>query len=314
MLNIVQVMDNALDQGNIAVHCHAGLGRTGLAIACLLMYKERMDAETAIRMVREHRPGSIQTRKQTMYVTKFENYLQALRIVFSPPTETRLEKRLSLPSILRRQRLYHHGHEQRRLRFTPKILTVLIPRLLGFNLEQVHNEIVEFQPFDELPQYVLDHTKEINEDIYFNLQAETHCKVLVEILMHWITSLKTPIISQQQLEIIPRVLELPLSNEKITLMDREVVYTVHCLTDLLRTESPCEAALKKLCEVLTSSKEQASLEICEKWILYLRNGFVKGEDLGIEFSPVINSADSAIAEIELLEEQVRKEQGVDEAD
>jgi protein tyrosine phosphatase domain-containing protein 1 len=62
MLNVVQVMSASLEDGKkIAVHCHAGLGRTGLSIACLLLYKERMQAEEAILLVRKERPGIIKT-------------------------------------------------------------------------------------------------------------------------------------------------------------------------------------------------------------------------------------------------------------
>jgi protein tyrosine phosphatase domain-containing protein 1 len=41
-LNIVQVVAFTIDAGRkIAVHCHAGLGRTGLVIACYLVFTDR---------------------------------------------------------------------------------------------------------------------------------------------------------------------------------------------------------------------------------------------------------------------------------
>lgn len=41
-LNIVQVVAFTIDAGHkIAVHCHAGLGRTGLVIACYLVFTDR---------------------------------------------------------------------------------------------------------------------------------------------------------------------------------------------------------------------------------------------------------------------------------
>ncbi|KAJ3327162.1 Protein tyrosine phosphatase domain-containing protein 1 [Blyttiomyces sp. JEL0837] len=53
MLRLVQVMSFILEKGEkIAVHCHAGLGRTGLAIACYFVYAQHVDADKAIAMVR----------------------------------------------------------------------------------------------------------------------------------------------------------------------------------------------------------------------------------------------------------------------
>lgn len=41
-LNIVQVVAFTIDAGRkIAIHCHAGLGRTGLVIACYLVFTDK---------------------------------------------------------------------------------------------------------------------------------------------------------------------------------------------------------------------------------------------------------------------------------
>ena len=55
MVDMVKVFCFAITQGKVAIHCHAGLGRTGLFIACYLIYKFRMSANDAICYIREKR-------------------------------------------------------------------------------------------------------------------------------------------------------------------------------------------------------------------------------------------------------------------
>jgi atypical dual specificity phosphatase len=54
----------------VGVHCGAGLGRTGVVLACYLVTKD-MTAKNAMARVRRLRPGSIETPAQEEAVTEF---------------------------------------------------------------------------------------------------------------------------------------------------------------------------------------------------------------------------------------------------
>lgn len=59
--DIIIVACNELDKGHrIAVHCHAGYGRTGIVIACILIVRYSMTSIAAISHVRDKRKGSVQ--------------------------------------------------------------------------------------------------------------------------------------------------------------------------------------------------------------------------------------------------------------
>lgn len=54
----------------VAIHCGAGLGRTGVVLACYFVHKG-LTAQNAIARVRRLRPGSIETDEQAETVEEF---------------------------------------------------------------------------------------------------------------------------------------------------------------------------------------------------------------------------------------------------
>jgi atypical dual specificity phosphatase len=67
----ISAIDNALDHKmGVAVHCTAGLGRTGVILACHLVSRG-MTANNAIARIRRLRPGSIETDEHAIAVDEF---------------------------------------------------------------------------------------------------------------------------------------------------------------------------------------------------------------------------------------------------
>lgn len=106
----VQIMHQCVDAARkkVAVHCRAGLGRTGLAIACYLVFSGTYSASGAILEVRNGRLGALQTRAQELFVLVFEKFIYHLRLCIPMDHTTSTASALGLWDVQLRVRKVHH--------------------------------------------------------------------------------------------------------------------------------------------------------------------------------------------------------------
>ena len=67
-----QVLQAARAGRTIVIHCHAGLGRTGLLAACLAKVVFDMDGLEALAWVRQYIPDAVETVEQLRLIQDFE--------------------------------------------------------------------------------------------------------------------------------------------------------------------------------------------------------------------------------------------------
>jgi protein-tyrosine phosphatase len=69
-----EVLAKARQGKTIAVHCHAGLGRTGILAACLAKVVFDMDGREAFSWVRRHVSNAVETAQQLQFIVDFETH------------------------------------------------------------------------------------------------------------------------------------------------------------------------------------------------------------------------------------------------
>jgi protein-tyrosine phosphatase len=68
---IDKVVNQAENGGNIAVHCMAGIGRTGTFLACLAKQRFDFNGRESIDWIRKYIPSALENEQQENYVRDF---------------------------------------------------------------------------------------------------------------------------------------------------------------------------------------------------------------------------------------------------
>ncbi|KAJ3302229.1 Protein tyrosine phosphatase domain-containing protein 1 [Kappamyces sp. JEL0829] len=269
MLSIVNVMAFAMEGGKkAAVHCHAGLGRTGLTIACYLIYSENIPAATAILIVRGKRPGSVQTKKQTLFVTHFENHLKKLKLVFPLVVDKTTKallgtEPLSFDAVIANQRRWIKNPELRYLRYIPKVLHVVLGRILHLCS---NNELEWFKAFDALTNFeglaIRDaRMTDINNGEWGTVKLENDVVFLMHLLLDWIVTLSEPLVSDITLKGIS--MKDVGWDSKLELLGKEEFETINFVLKFFRempsiSKGTLDVGMERLGLYLTSQRSTLS--------------------------------------------------------
>jgi protein tyrosine phosphatase domain-containing protein 1 len=84
MLEIVKDMCKAVlkDKKTVLVHCHAGYGRTGIVLACYMIFTSNKSAEAVVQEIRKVRSACVQKSSQMEYCKTFKDCKHISKIFF----------------------------------------------------------------------------------------------------------------------------------------------------------------------------------------------------------------------------------------
>lgn len=195
VLRSVQVMDYHIrGGGKVLVHCHAGLGRTGLMIACFLIYSSRMSAPDAVSLLRTKRPGAVQTSRQVEFVVEFEHHLRSLVKAFRVDVSDPL---VELNAFMIRQRKCMHGDEGEIYRRVPRVIHELLCRLLalvGSDRSRAREAIESFAPSAAPDRATLRQLRLLANESSLPLEKILSVKECAFMAIDWFRSIASPVL------------------------------------------------------------------------------------------------------------------------
>ncbi|CAD2216384.1 Protein-tyrosine phosphatase/Dual specificity phosphatase, catalytic domain containing protein, putative [Angomonas deanei] len=196
VLRSVQVMDyHVSSKGKVLVHCHAGLGRTGLMIACYYVYSRHIPSSEAIELVRQTRPGAIQTERQAQFVHDFEKHIWRLGQAFRVEISDAL---IDVNLFIQRQRLILHGEKGDLYRCVPMFLHKILCRLIQITRkdpEKAKQALQSLRPSFAPDEVTLSKCRIYINRRRFKVQSVDKVELLSFLVCDWFRAMASPALS-----------------------------------------------------------------------------------------------------------------------
>ena len=191
MLDIVKEMTIAVKEFNkkVLVHCHAGYGRTGVVIACYLIFNSfDKNAKDIILYVRKKRKKCIESRKQENFCYKFAHYISHIRTLFivHNPKE-------KIETYLKFQEDLLFGEEELIYGIVPILIVKCLEKIMkvshkySLNNNHIYNIILQaYIPLKNESKNIIDLLKEsINENNWTLFDKTENLNIIVFLLFDW---------------------------------------------------------------------------------------------------------------------------------
>ena len=205
MLDIVKEMTIAVKEfkKKVLVHCHAGYGRTGVVIACYLIFNSfDKNAKDIILDVRNKRKKCIENSKQEKFCYKFAHYISHIRtlfIVHSPKEK--------IETYLKFQEDLLFGEEELIYGIVPILIVKCLEKIMkvthkySLNNNQIYHIILQaYSPMKNESQNIIDLLKEsINKNNWTLFDKTENLNIIVFLLFDWIKNYVSFIIDAQRI-------------------------------------------------------------------------------------------------------------------
>ena len=191
MLDIVKEMTVAIQEfkKKVLVHCHAGYGRTGVVIACYLIFNcVDINAKEIILQVRKKRKKCIENKKQVRFCYKFAEFISHIRTLFIEHTPK--EK---IETYLKFQEDLLYGENELIYGIVPILIVKCLEKIMkvatkySLNNNQIYKIFIQANiPIKSESENIIDLLKQsINNNNWILFEKIENLSIIVYLLFDW---------------------------------------------------------------------------------------------------------------------------------
>lgn len=204
ILEIVKDMAVTIKEmkSKVLVHCHAGYGRTGVVIACYMLFDSNSETNDIIKLIRRQRPGCVQKDTQYSFCEKFKNFIQNARTVFTA-------NKVSIEHFMKNQKDILYGNELIKYEYIPKIIAVVLEKLIEMMKEkklgklQLYNLMDYPEDWNDMKEDCLHNLKlSINKNMWEPFNRLEDPAVIIQLLYDWLEDSINYVINPEKIDII----------------------------------------------------------------------------------------------------------------
>eukprot|EP00826_Nyctotherus_ovalis_P026004 TRINITY_DN2025_c0_g1_i12.p1 TRINITY_DN2025_c0_g1~~TRINITY_DN2025_c0_g1_i12.p1 ORF type:complete len:376 (-),score=78.92 TRINITY_DN2025_c0_g1_i12:184-1311(-) len=198
MLKVMYIMDSMVKaEKRVLVHCHAGMGRTGLVIGCYMLFSgEYDDVKKVMELVRAKRAKAFDTKKHKRFIKVFAQLLSELRVLFPG----KKGEKADIDKCLKRQGYLLHGKRKKELKNCPILVHEVCERVAGLHKTKIissENIVTAFKGMeipDETEEYIETLKSKLNSWKWNSLHDCENPTVLLQLMLDFLEGLSHPAI------------------------------------------------------------------------------------------------------------------------
>ena len=188
----------------VYIHCHSGNGRSGVIIACYLIYTTNQSVNNVIKLIKDKRNTCLEKKNEIKQINIFYKFIETSRIIYG--------KKEKIEIYLKRQDDLLFGDESEKFGYVPKIITKSLERILEIKFKYNLDNLVIIKLLkglvnnwsDELEKVLYLIKQNINKNDWNIFQMNENLNIFVELLFDFCEDSTFYIINPEKIDILTK--------------------------------------------------------------------------------------------------------------